>query len=255
MSVALPPHSCSRSFFHDMIHNMNKGFIQREVALLLAGVLIAIPVFLLTRKAADWNHQAHLNTAAYWYAQGNQQLQRKEVPAAIESFHFAAVNDHNNRRYGLALASALTAAGRDTEARTALLRWREATPEDPEINLQLARLARKQDNPIDALRYYHYAIFGVWAENAPPDRRISLQFELAEWLLGRGQHGPAIAELIALKSELPEGRANTLRLSRDFLSAGDVARALQGYQHLLAVDHNDPEARAGVVACAAVTLP
>jgi tetratricopeptide (TPR) repeat protein len=229
------------------------GFVQREIVFFLVAAVAVMPLFLLTRAAARWNRRSHAATAAYWYNQGREQERQGNNAGALESFRSAVVNDHDNHAYGLALAAALSSQNRDAEAKQALLRLREASPEDPDINLQLARLAAKQSQPSDALRYYHIALDGLWGNggsgNDAPGRanqRIATHIEFIEFLLRHRMRNQALSELLALTAELPEGGPSFDRAAKLFLEAGDPRRALDSFSHALRINRHDEQARLGV---------
>lgn len=226
------------------------GFIQREVILLVVAAVAAVPLFLFTRAAAEWNRQSHLRAAAQWFDRGNQQLQRNEVAPALESFHAAVVNDHDNGGYALGLATALIRAGRDIEARQILARLRETAPEDPEINLQLARLASRQASYGDALRYYHNSIYGIWQAGAPPEGRLGAREEVVRLLLANGKKGEALSELMALGAEIPPDSQWQLRTGILFQQAGDSKSALQFFSRVLQRDRANSAALTGAAEAA-----
>jgi tetratricopeptide (TPR) repeat protein len=225
------------------------GFVQREIVFFLLAAVAVIPLFLLTRAAASWNRRTHSVAAAFWYNQGREQERQGNNAGALESFRSAVVNDRNNHAYGLAVASALSSQGRDPEAKQALLRLREDSPEDPDINLQLARIAVKESHPSDAVRYYHIALDGLWSGNDAPGRasqRIAVHTELIEFLLRHRMRSQALSELLALTAELPEGGPSFDRSGQLFLEAGDPRRALDSFSHALRMNRHDEQARLGV---------
>ena len=112
-----------------------------------------------------------------------------KVDDAIDSLRRAAVRDRNDKRYALALAHALALNGEDDAARGALLTLRESAPEDPDINLQLARLAAGQPDVTDALRFYHNALYAPWPVDQA-DARRRVRFELIAFLLDARSNKP-----------------------------------------------------------------
>ena len=117
------------------------ALIHREIFQLTVLILVAIGAFLLTRAVAASNREMSLRDATEWYRQGQQAIAAGRVDDAIDSLRRAAVRKRSDTRYVLALAQALALKGDDDGARSVLLTLREATPEDPDINLELARLA------------------------------------------------------------------------------------------------------------------
>ena len=179
------------------------ALIHREIFQLTVLILVAIGAFLLTRAVAASNREMSLRDAAEWYRQGQQAIEAGRVDDAIDSLRRATVRNRSDTRYVLALARALALKGDDDAARSVLLTLRESTPEDPDINLQLARLAAARQDVTDALRFYHNALYAPWpADQADARRRVRL--ELIRFLLTHDQASRALSELLALSTDLPD---------------------------------------------------
>ena len=102
-------------------------------------------------------------TPAAWYVAGEHHLASGRTESAIRALRRATAINRDNRTYRLALAGALAADRQDDAARQVLLGVRESTPEDPEVNVQLARLEARHDDLTGALRYYQNAVYGTWS--------------------------------------------------------------------------------------------
>jgi tetratricopeptide (TPR) repeat protein len=207
--------------------------IRHEIVRLLILCGIAVLAFLFTRSVAARNRASQAQAATFWYQEGQAALRAGQGESALESFRRAAANEHNNRVYQFALAEALEASRQDEEARELLMRLREATPEDPSINLHLARLLARKNDVATATRYYHNAIYGVWAEETSESERQAIRLELARFLLAHSNRGLALSELLAFSRALPENPAAYSEVGNLFLEAGDSARALAHFQHAL----------------------
>ena len=85
----------------------------------------------------------------------------------------------------LSLAKALEAANRDNEGQGAPASVRESVPENPEINVELARISARQRNVPDALRYYHNALYGIWTGEDVDRQRQDVRRELIEFLVSQ----------------------------------------------------------------------
>jgi tetratricopeptide (TPR) repeat protein len=218
---------------------------QRETVLLLVLALLAVVVYLGTRKFADSNHRMQVALATAWYKQGQQRMRAGDPDNAVAAFREANVNDHNNRLYVRALASALESDNRNAEAQELLLEVRENSPEDPEINLELARIAAKQSNVNEALRYYHNTLYGIWTGDNIDFKRQQVRRELIHFLLDRGVKDQALAEIIALGAHLPDTQAALVEVGRLYLQAGDPARALASFKKAYLHDRQNPLAMEG----------
>ena len=113
--------------------------------------------------------------------------------------------------------AALEAAHRDNEARDLLLQVRENIPENPEVNLELARISASQRNVSDALRYYHNALFGIWRGDDVDAQRQAIRRELIEFLVAQNAKEQALAETVAFAAHLPGTTAAHLQLGGLFL--------------------------------------
>jgi tetratricopeptide (TPR) repeat protein len=183
---------------------------------------------------------------ATWFRTGQQQLQAGDLERTIASFRKATASDLENRTYSMALANALALAGHNPEARQILLNLREATPEDAEINLQLARLAAKRGDIEEAVRYYRNALYGLWTGTRIDEQRRNVRLELIQFLLDHDQHNQALSELLILGTEIPPDDATAqMHIAQLFLKSGDPARALAHYRRAIDLERNNPASLAG----------
>lgn len=218
------------------------GRIHREIIQLAVLIAIAGAAFVLTRAVARANQRAGLREAAEWYERGQQRLAAGEVGDAIGAFRRAAARNRADRRYGLALARALATSGQEPSAQRVLLSLREAAPDDPEISVELARLAAGLQDVPGALRYYHAAVYSPWI--GWPDRR-ELRLELIRLLLAQKQAGRALPELLAVSMDLPDQAGPHVEVGELFSAAGDVRQALAQFQRALQLAPRDGQALVG----------
>ena len=216
--------------------------LNRQIFLLIALAVIAIGVFVFTRRVAAKEQQLDARIAAIWYKEGERQLGSGQIEKAIESFRKATTDALGDRTYTLALANALAAGDHDAEAEQTLLRLRESDPEDAGINLQLARLAAKRGDVPDAVRYYQNALYGRWTGSQVDERERQLRIELIRFLLGHQQRTMALSELLILETELPPSAAAHVEAARFFLEAGDTQHALKNYAEAVELDKNNLDA-------------
>ena len=219
--------------------------IRREIVLLVIIAVAAVPTYLFTRKIADLNRERNAHIAAYWYRQGQRQLQEGKPEEAIASLREATTNDHDNRGFAFALAQALGATNRDDEARLALLRLRESAPESPQLNLQLARLSARNHDLPEAIRYYHHALYGLWTGEKVDEQRREVRLELIHFLLDRKDRSRALAELLVLSSDAPRIAEAQLQLGQLFMEAGDTSNAMQHFALASRLDGRNAAALAG----------
>jgi len=218
---------------------------QREIVVLIALIVVAVLVYLGTRWLAAGNRAIQVSVGRSWYKQGRELLQAGKPDAAVKAFRKASVNDRENRQYSRWLASALEADGRNQEARELLLQIRESIPEDPEVNLELARISVRQAEIPTAVRYYQNALYGIWTGEDIDRRRDDVRLELIEVLLHKGSNDQAFPEILALANHLPETVANQNELGKLLLRAGAPRRALESFQWVLRHERHDQTSLAG----------
>jgi Flp pilus assembly protein TadD len=220
------------------------AFIHREIFQLGVLILVAIAAFLLTRAVAASNRDMSLRDASEWYRRGQQAVEAGKVDDAIDALRRAAVKNPEDRRFVLALAQALALKRDDDAARSVLLTLRESAPEDPDINLQLARLATARQDVTEALRFYHSALYAPWPADQVGTRR-RVRIELIGFLLTHNQSSRALSELLALNTDLPDDVSLRIEVGRLFAQAGDNGHALDQFQRTLRLDPENRDAVAG----------
>src|SRR3954447_21094782 len=142
------------------------ALVHRRTVQLILLVTVAVAAFFVTRAIAASNRAMELRDAAEWFRRGQEQMAHGTAGDAIVSFRRATARNRREKRYVLALASALAHERQYDAARSALLALRESSSEDPDVNLQLARLSAARQDVSEAVRYYHDTLYAPW----PPDR-------------------------------------------------------------------------------------
>lgn len=218
--------------------------IQREIVVLAVLIAVVVVGFFLTRAAARANHALRMRDAAAWYEAGERALASGRADAGLTALRRATAIDRERREYRFALAGALVASGQDEGARQVLLGIRETRPEDPEINLRLARLERRADNLAGAVRYYQNALYGLWSSEQG-DARRQVRIELIDYLRGHNQRARALSELLVLSANLPDEPSWQTRAGQLYLSAGEPRRALEHFARAVERSPRDPGALSG----------
>src|SRR5690348_871217 len=144
--------------------------------------LLAIVFFAFTLSINRLYAQQRRQWSAYWFQQGQEELAKNNAPGAVSDLRTALVFSHDNQRYLVALAQALEAADRIPEARSYFLNLLEDEPGNASVNLELARLAGKQDQADNAVRYFNAAIYGAW-DSDPILKRQQARQELINFLI------------------------------------------------------------------------
>lgn len=220
------------------------AFVHRELIVLVALIVFAAATFLATRHLAQAHRVLQRQDAERLYQRGRSALARNRPAEAVDRLRRAAAMDTDTQAYALALADAFSGDGDVDAARGVLTSLRGRRPEDPQINLRLARLSRQRGDGSDAVRYYQNALYGVW----PPDHpgmRHAVRLEFVRFLLDQRETSRALAELIAMDDSFP-GRASAQTEAGElFLRAQDPRRALDRFEAALRLEPQLGAARAG----------
>jgi len=201
-------------------------------------------LFVITRFAAKLWHSRQGALAEQWRQRAEASLNAGRGEEAVEGFRRALTYSRDNALYQLRLAQALLSAQRADEARPYLLNLWQREPGNGNVNLELARLAARQGDVSEAVRYFHQAIYGVWTED-PESQRREARLEFCEFLLSRKRNDEAQAALIELASDLPKDAGLYTRVGALFLRAEDHQRALETFRQALRLDASHSAALVG----------
>jgi len=223
------------------------GFAQimnRPAAVIASLTVLAVIGFAGVTRLVNRFGEQQKALARHLYEQGLAEQRAGKPEMALEHFRAALTYSRDNFQYQLSLARALRDTGRTSESETYLVNLWERSPQDGAVNLALGRLAAREKLLDKTIQYYHNAIYGVWPSNSD-ENRLNAWFELVEFLLRQNARPQAQAELITLSAELPHRPDLQLRAADLFVRAQDYPHALLEYQHVLQIDHGNPQALAG----------
>ena len=221
----------------------------RELVFILC-VLSLLMLVLITAFFSRMYHKQVHALADRWFAQGGRDMQAGNVNAALTDYRNALAYNPSNTRFQFSLAKALAANGHGEEARAYLLNLLSESPGRGEVNLELARIAARNNSVLDAVRYYQGAIYGEWDAD-PIATRWQIRRELCEFLLDHGFIKQATPEVIALAENTAPGDTQRLKIvGQLLLRTQQWTRAQELYHDLLAVNRNDEEALAGAAKAA-----
>ena len=228
--------------------NRWRGWFSRHV--LLLSIVFLVPAFLLTRWLVAAYDAYDLGVAAEWYQQGERDLRGGRLTEAVDDYRAALAHARENRGYRLRLAQALERAGALDAASADLRRLWEGDPSNSVVNLELARVSRRQGGFTDAVRYYNNAIYGVWPGDAAARRRDT-QLELIDYLLANHRNADALAGLIALAADLPPDAGLRMAVGTRMLKAGAEQEALQEFRQAATLD---PQSASALSAAGSLAL-
>jgi len=209
------------------------------VLALITGVLFLVTLFLFRSFTS---HRAEL--AVRWSGRGRDALRAGRPEEAIVALRTGLSYAPGTRSYELLLAQALEDAGRTDEASNYFMNLWVAQPGDGFINLELARLAAKRNDPRDAVKYYRASIYGTW-EGDGVVRRREVRLELARYLIAQHNTNAARIELLIAAGNSPSDPKLNRTLADLLVETGDVADGFAFYNKVIEADSKNQAALAG----------
>jgi tetratricopeptide (TPR) repeat protein len=217
----------------DDYSSLKRRLILRDALTFLTLLLVTAVLFLVTlflfRSFAS--HRQEL--ALRWSARGQSALSSGHPDQAIIALRTALSYTPGQRSYELLLAQALGEAGHTEESYNYFLGLWETQPGDGFINLSLARIAAKKNDPQAAINYYRASIYGTW-EGDGVLRRREVRLELARFLLAHHDPATARTEILIAAGNAPDDASLTLTLASLLEQAGSPRDALTLYDKVLA---------------------
>jgi tetratricopeptide (TPR) repeat protein len=220
----------------------SKPSLPRTIMLVLAaiGALFMADTFL----AALERSQSHLE-AERLYHEGQKFLGQGLGERAAEQFHAALFIDRDNKDYQLALSQAFATADRVADAEATLAGLLERDADGGAANLAMARVLAREGRLVEAISYYHRAIYGQWGKNAV-EPRVQARFELVNLLVAHHSNEGLLAELLPLEEEAPDDVSTRMKLGPLFMAAGSPVRAADLFREVLQREPRNPDARVGL---------
>lgn len=209
------------------------------VLTLLTGVLFLITLFLFRSFSA---HRQQL--AVRWSGRGKAAIDAGKPDQAMVALRTALSYAPGTRSYELLLAQALADAGHMDEASNYFMNLWVTQPGDGFINLELARLSAKRNDPPNAIKYYRASIYGTW-EGDGVVRRREVRLELARYLIAQKYTNAARIELLIAAGNSPSDPSLNITLAGLLVQTGDVADGFTYYKKALQRDPKNQAALQG----------
>ena len=187
--------------------------------------------------------------AAREFGAGERWIAQGRIEEGIEHLRTASTLDGNNSAYSVALAQAILADGRPSDAEQMLLPLLERNDADGATNLAMARVLAKEGKLDEAKSYYHRAIYGLWPRRADKSRTAA-RFELIDLLARSNAKQELLSELLPLQDDSTNGVAQRKRIAHLFVVAGSPARAVVIFREILRRDSKDADAFVGLAEAA-----
>jgi tetratricopeptide (TPR) repeat protein len=206
--------------------------------------LLTIAFFAFTFGINRLYAQKQQQLSRYWFRHAQNALTANRPADAISDLRTALLYSRDNSQYLFTLAQALEADGRIPEARSYFLNLLEDEPGNGAFNLELARLAARENDVNHAMRYYNGAIYGAW-DSDPVLKRQRARQELIAYLLSKNMGTQARGELLTLTTEMPKNAESELWVANSFGRLGDDRSALDFYKAAIRLDHKNDAALLG----------
>lgn len=220
-----------RLFLHDLLTFL--------VLALVTAVLFLVTLFLFRSFTS---HRADL--AVRWSGRGKAALDAGKPEQAMVALRTALSYAPGTRSYELLLAQALANAGRTDEALNYFTNLWVMQPGDGFINLELARLTAKKNDPQNAIKYYRASIYGTW-EGDGVVRRREVRLELARYLIAQHNLNAARIELLIAAGNSPSDPGLNITLADLLVQTGDLSDAFNYYEKALHSDAKNQTALEG----------
>ncbi|MEO6828895.1 MAG: tetratricopeptide repeat protein [Acidobacteriaceae bacterium] len=211
--------------------NQRRHLIFQDTLALLSLMAISIVVGVLTYYFFHSFQQHRSVLEKRWFARGQQALSQGNPQAAVEDFRSALSLSTADPTYELALAEALAASNRNEEAYTYFSALQNARPGDGFLNLQLARLAVKAEDPAQAIRHYRAALTGLWYGQGAT-QRFQIRLELAKYLMSLGRNTDAQGDLLTAEGNSLDHPAEMLQVASLLEQADDPSDAYITYRRV-----------------------
>ncbi|HYL76706.1 MAG TPA: tetratricopeptide repeat protein [Bryobacteraceae bacterium] len=205
----------------------------------LMGVLFALDMFLANTVKTESRTEAEL-----LFHEGQRLLQQGDAGHAIDRFREALTIARGERAYQLALADALLAANKTSEAAAETEQILTTDSTNSRANLLLARTLVRQGKVSQAISYYHRAIYGHWDSDAA-SQKLAVRWELVALLARQSANQELLSELLLLETEAGDKLEMRRRIAHLYLVAGFPERAAQMFRDLLRRNPVDADAYFG----------
>jgi tetratricopeptide (TPR) repeat protein len=219
-------------------------YLQQRPVILATLPVLAVVCFLAVTGLARAHQAQRQAIGERWFSRGNSDLNAKRYDAAVTDFRAALLYSPDEYSYQLKLAEALIGEGHTGQALAYLTNLWGRQPENGIVNLELARIAAQRGETDDAIRYFHNAVYSVWAADDEGMRR-NARLELIELLLRIHDKAQAQGELIALAANVGPDPVQQGRIAELFLRAEDYQHALAAFNAVLKSDRHNGAALAG----------
>jgi tetratricopeptide (TPR) repeat protein len=159
----------------------------------------------------------HYEIAGAMQAAGN-------IAGAAEEYRKALLFLPDQTDYRQSLSIALIELGRLSEAQTHLQEMALEDPTDGVVNLLLARVAERRNEPKQAVEYFRRSVYGFWPREKLPARHAA-RWELVKLLEEQNRTTEVVGELLQLYANAPNDLDEKARIGFLLLKYGATSDA------------------------------
>jgi tetratricopeptide (TPR) repeat protein len=209
-----------------------RKLVVKDAVALFTLLAVTIALFIATLFLFRSFSALRVQLAQRWLTRGEAALRSGHPELAVDDLRSALAYSPGQRSIEVELAEALAGAGRTQEATSYFNTLWEAEPGSGIINLQLARLAVRQNNQPEALEHYRASIYGTW-EGDGTVRRRAVRLELINYLISVQRFDQARSELLIASGNAPDDPEVKLQIATLMEKAQDPDAASQIYKSML----------------------
>ena len=211
--------------------NQRRTLVFRDSVALIVLTVITLSIAVLTYFFFHSFLEHRSTLEQRWYTRGETALAEGNPEFAVQDFRSALSLSTANPKYELALAEALAAANRNNEAYAYFSSLHDTQPGDGFLNLQLARLAVKRNDPDQAIEFYRSALTGLWYGQGAA-QRFQIRLELAKYLMSQGKKDDAQGDLLTAVGNSLDHPEQLFEVASLLRQAGDPSDALATYRRV-----------------------
>jgi tetratricopeptide (TPR) repeat protein len=208
-----------------------RKLILRDVVALVTLFAITAALAVLTYFLFNSFLKRRQALAQTWLQEGDKAMASGHPDEAVDAFRSALEYGPTQREAEAKLAIALSAAGRSQEAASYFNTLLESEPGNGQINLELARIAAKQNNEPRTIEYYQRALDGTWQGDGYARRR-AVRLELARYLIVVADYPRARTQLLIAAGNAPEDPDIKMGIAGLMEEAQDASDALEVYRSI-----------------------
>jgi tetratricopeptide (TPR) repeat protein len=201
---------------------------------LRAGISVSIVLilaFVVTGFLSAWYKNTRQAHGRRHYQIGQALASTGNVQGAAEEYRKALLFMPDDADYRISLCIALVELGKLDEAESHLQELLEGDPTNGRVNVLLARVAERRNEPAQAIDYFERAVYGYWPREKLAARHAA-RWELVSLLEKQNRRTEVIGELLQLYANSGHDASEKAKIGFLLLQDGAVSDAQSVFQDL-----------------------